>query len=88
MKSPENKNEPAKRGPVELVRFNLPVAVMPVMVPVTMPADFGRRSLRAFRDRGDTGGIGQRQGLSLLCRSSKDQDRTDCRQAQNSRHLH
>jgi hypothetical protein len=78
-----------QRGPVKLVRPNLPVAVMPMVVPMPMmPVNFGRRSLRIFPDRSGAGRIGQRQRLGLLSRSGKDQYRTNCSEAQNSRHLH
>ena len=73
-------------GLVKLVSLSdLPVAVV---VPMPVPAYFRRRRLRTFLDRSDGGGICQRQRLSLLSRSGKDQYRTNCSEAQNSRHLH
>ena len=70
-----------------LVVVMMPVMMVMVMV-MAMPTDFGRRRLRAFLDRRDGGGTGQRQRLGLLCRSGKDQYRTNCSESQNSRHLH
>src|SRR5579872_274722 len=83
----QQKRARAKRGLVELTRPNLPVVVMMMMV-VPVPTHLGRRSLRAFLGRGDAGGVRQRQRLSLLHWSSKNQHRTDGREAQNSRYLH
>jgi hypothetical protein len=83
------KNEPAMAGPLNSWLPDLPVAVvMPMAMPMPMPADFRRRDLRTFLNRGGGGGICQRQRLSLLSRSGKDQYRTNCSEAQNSRHLH
>jgi hypothetical protein len=82
------KNEPAMAGSLNSCRSDLPVAVMPMPMPMSMPAYFRHRRLRAFLDRSDGGGICQRQRLSLLSRSGKDQYRTNCSEAQNSRHLH
>ncbi len=82
------KNESAMADSLNPCRPDLPVAVMPMAVPMPMPAHFRRRRLGAFLDRSDSGGICQRQRLSLLSRSGKDQYRTNCSEAQNSRHLH
>lgn len=61
---------------------------MPTVVPMPMPADFRRRSLRALLDRSGGGRICHRQRLGLLSRSGKDQYRTNRSEAQNSRHPH
>jgi len=82
------KNEPAMAGPLNSCRSDLPVAMMPVMMVMPMPPHFRRRGLRIFLDRSGGGGICQRQRLSLLSWSGKDQYRTNCSEAQNSRHLH
>ena len=82
------KNEPAMAGSLNSRLPDLPVAAMPMAMPTPMPAHFRRRGLRIFLDRSGGGGICQRQRLSLLSRSGKDQYRTNCSEAQNSRHLH
>ena len=82
------KTGPHVAGPFEL-NPRLPVAVMPMVVmPMTMPTDFRRRNLRSILDRSGAGRVGQRQRLGLLSRGGKDQYRTHCSKAQNSRHLH
>jgi len=82
------KNEPAVAGPLKSCRSDLPVTVMPMVVPMPMPPHFRRRGLRIFLDRSGGGGICQRQRLGLLSRSGENQYRTNCSEAQNSRHLH
>jgi len=71
-----------KSGPVKLVLLKSSAAVpATVMMPVVMPTDFSRRTLRSFLDRSSAGRIGQRQRLGLLSRSGKDQYRTNCSEA-------
>jgi hypothetical protein len=67
-----------------------PTMVMPPMVMPTMvvPTHFGRVLLRTLLDRRGGGGIGQRQRLNPLSRSGKEQNRTNCSEPQNPRHLH
>ena len=67
-----------------------PTMVMPPMVMPTMvaPMYFGRVLLRTLLDRRGGGGIDQRQRLRPLGRSGKDQNRTNCSESQNPRHLH
>src|SRR3569832_188080 len=80
---------PRKRARKIRMAPELPAAAPATMtVPAAMPADFGRRGLRAFLDRSDGGGICQRQRLGLLGRSGEDQYRANCSEAENSRHLH
>jgi hypothetical protein len=69
------------------------VTVPTMPPPMTMPAmavptHFGRVLLRTLLDRRGGGGIGQRQRLRPLSRSGKDQNRTNCSESQNPRHLH
>jgi hypothetical protein len=61
-----------------------PTAVMPMAVPMTMPADRGGL-LRTILDRRSGAGVGQRQRLGG---NGQDQQCADCSKSQSFRHVH